>query len=349
MAWRDSVYLFGGVGANGTESILDVTDELWRFDTRGLSWERVPRSEPWPSARRCTGVTLQGEAISLFGGSGVRLAESGALRYTFLNDRWTYDPNRGVWTCEAPSEDHGAVPAADRPETAGPVPRYTPVYTWFEGARVVFGGYTEDRAGKRKLNDLWVCRNGAWQSIRSPGAEGYQQGASWPGVRYGCMSAAGDRTLYVCGGFSDEGDHIDLWQFELDRAEWHLLAPDEQSPGRPSPRYCAAAALWKGSFWLFGGRSRSNPKLNFNDLWRFDLSEGRWHLVHGNRAPHYYDTRAGFPAYHAKTSSAVVHGHWYLWGGEGAHGHVSDFWRFDLERQSWQLVQVARPDDPLFW
>lgn len=343
------MYVFGGVGVQGTESILDVTDELWRFDTRSLAWARIPRSDPWPAARRCAGFAAHDQGVSLFGGSGVCREDGGGRRYTFLNDLWTFDPVALRWCCMASTEEHRAVPSDDRPERLRPLPRYTPVYWWLQGAIVMFGGYTEDRLGKRKLNDLWVHRDGAWRAISSEGASGYRQGARWPGVRYGCMSASQGRTLYLCGGFSDAGDHIDLWQFDLDEERWRLHAPDQRSAEVPAPRYCAAVALAHGSFWLFGGRSRAHPKLNFNDLWRFDLAQGRWHLIHGNREPHRYDAHADFPAYHAKAATAVVGTHWYLWGGEGAHGHVSDFWRFDLSRRVWELVQPARPDDPQFW
>lgn len=349
VTWRDQIVLFGGVGTRGTESILDVSDELWVFNTGLLEWAQIPRCSPWPSARRCAGLASLGEVLYLFGGSGVRPTSDGQERYTFLNDLWTFYPEDRRWQCLRASDNHWEVPDTGRAGDGVPVPRYTPLF-WAAGENLIlFGGYTEDRLGKRKLNDLWVYRDGSWRSIPAQGPPGYDEGARWPGVRYGSMSVASGGAIYVCGGFSDDGDHIDLWRFDVEREDWQLVHPDIRSVDVPPPRYCAAAAIDGGKLWLFGGRSRSNPKLNFNDLWYCDLRAGTWHQIHDNRRPHRYDSGAEFPAYHAKSSFAVVGTHWYVWGGEGAHGHVSDLWRFDLANHVWQLVQPARSDDPLFW
>ena len=100
---------------------------------------------------------------------------------------------------------------------------------------------------------------------------------------------------------------------------------------------------------MFGGRSRKDPKANYNDLWCFDLGQEQWRCISPNRTPHRYDAAAAFPGYHAKSASAVIDRQWYVWGGEGLHGHVSDFWRFSFDTLEWQLLQAARPDDPRFW
>ena len=163
------------------------------------------------------------------------------------------------------------------------------------------------------------------------------------------MAVSNNTKIYVCGGFSDGGDHIDLWQFDMGRREWEMLSPDNNSANNPAPRYCAALALYGRKLYLFGGRSRKFPKLNFNDLWIFDLDAAVWDIVHEQRQLNQYDATAEFPGYHAKSSSAVVGAHWYIWGGEGVHGHVSDFWRLDFEKVRWELVQTARDDDPVFW
>lgn len=43
------IFFFGGVGAGLSESILDVSDDMWIFDTRDYKWQQVSRTEPWPS------------------------------------------------------------------------------------------------------------------------------------------------------------------------------------------------------------------------------------------------------------------------------------------------------------
>jgi hypothetical protein len=163
------------------------------------------------------------------------------------------------------------------------------------------------------------------------------------------MAAADERYVYICGGFSDDGDHIDVWRFDTVLEKWKMLSPDMVALDAPASRYCGACAWFGDRLFLFGGRSRRDPKRNFNDLWCFDLISRKWSCLGLNREPKQYDPKASFPGYHAKSASAKVGRYWYIWGGEGRHGHVSDLWRLNLETLDWELVQPARCDDPIFW
>lgn len=344
------IYLFGGVGINGSESILDVSDDLWVFDTAALSWNRVANSYPWPAPRRCPGWTRDGDRLLLWGGSGVTVGTNNVPTHNFLNDFWQFLPGKDTWQQIRETNSHDPAPTDQEYDAATPVPRYTPVFQSVEKGLFLYGGYTEDRLGKRKLNDVWINKNAQWNPIPLCGHQGYKEGAKWPGTRYGSMSTADLSKVYVCGGFSDEGDHNDLWQFDLASQEWRLLVPDhDASLYAPSPRYCAAFAFYQDKLFLFGGRSRRYPKLNFNDLWMFDLKQRKWSQIHDNRLPHRYDAGAEYPGYHAKSAAAIVGSEWYIWGGEGLHGHVSDFWRLKLDSLYWEQIQPARSDDPCFW
>lgn len=331
---------FGGVGVNGSESILDVSDELWSFEP-SAGWTKAPASGPVPSPRRCVGWAPHLGKVVLWGGSGIRSGPDGSLRHTFLNDHWLLDPVRGTWEQLFVGQDHRETPSGD----SHPPPRYTPILHSVGGRLVLFGGYTEDRIGKRKLADVWIGDDHGWKEVLPPvrGACG-----RWPGVRYGCMSAADDSGVIVVGGFCDEGDHIDVWRLDASTLRWEQLAADG-GPGMPAPRYCAGLALHDGRLVMFGGRSRRHAKLNFNDLWTFDLRGLRWREVVPCRQPHMYGEDSGFPGYHAKFTSAVIGDRWYIWGGEGLHGHVSDMWCLCLPTLHWELVHGARNDDPRFW
>ncbi len=345
----DRIYYFAGVGGNtGTESILDVSKELWRFDTETGAWCRIPEREPWPEARRCCGWAVEGGLIYLWGGSGVRRDPSDSWTYNFLNDLWAFNPEDHAWTCVEKS----AEPNSDLPEPSlRPCPRYTPAFQSVQNRILLFGGYTEDALGKRKMNDLWILdpRTG-WSEVRREGTvEGYDARASWPGVRYGCMSTQGEGCLFICGGFSDQGDHIDVWAYSEEQQSWILLSPDSHDDSSPSPRYCGALSYRNGQLYLFGGRSRRHPKLNYNDLWVFDLRKLSWKSLQKNRGPHTYTKEAVFPGYHAKSAAATVGSRWYILGGEGLTGHVSDFWVLDRDSLQWTLLQPARGDDPTLW
>jgi hypothetical protein len=355
--WEGKIYFFGGVGGRGTESILDVDGDLWCFAPEACSWEKIGGEAAssfgvlWPSARRCSGFASDAEGIYLWGGSGVRTDAAGQTTYTFLNDLWLFQPPTGRWQMLESSDDFTLCPV-EEPGQNRPEPRYTPIWHLHSERGLLFGGYTEDRLGKRKMNDLWL-RHGpssTWRRVPNAGRRmGYSQAAAWPGVRYGAMSASDSDYVYVCGGFADDGDHLDVWRWSWTEDRWECLSPDDAVEPCPQPRYCAACAVYSGGFWLFGGRSRRYPKLNFNDTWRFDLAKRRWESVELQSDVHCYGSDAFGIGYHAKSSSAVVAESWYVWGGEGLHGHVSDFWRFDLNRCTWQMIQPSRDDDPKFW
>jgi hypothetical protein len=339
----NTLVCFGGVGAGGSESILDVTDECWTFDTRAMQWRRIARDEPWPSPRRCVGLAATPSGVSLWGGSGVATTADG-VRYTFLNDWWHFDPVAERFELRRESDDHRLAPEGHE----YPPPRYTPVFEYVAGTLCLFSGYTEDRFGKRNLNDVWIHGAAGWTQIQPIDAAGDKPSEqSWPHVRYGSSAAVNGGKLLIFGGHSDLGDHNDLWEFNVESRHWQLL--DVEGDHAPVARYCAAVACHDHKVFVFGGRSRRNPRANYNDLWMFDLKAAAWHCLSSNRTPHRYDGGATFPGYHAKSARAVVEDHWYIWGGEGLRGHVSDFWRFSFVTLDWQLLQAARDDDPVFW
>lgn len=347
------IYFFGGVGARGTESILDVSNDLWCFDPKMLSWIEIVNTEatPWPSPRRCMGFASMEQGIYLWGGSGLETEESRGLTYTFLNDLWLFRPQRASWELLEASDDHKESPL-NSSQAGRPEPRYTPVWHVRQNKGVLFSGYTEDRLGKRKMNDLWIWEGapGRWRKVEGRDlSSGYDVSFRWPGLRYGTMSVSDDQALYICGGFSNEGDHNDVWHWNLGEEKWECLSPDISAKDAPPARYYGACALHNDGIWIFGGRSRRYPKLNFSDTWRFDISARRWELIEPQCDMHIYDETATNIGYHAKAASAVVEDQWYVWGGEGLHGHVSDFWHFDFAQRCWQMIQPARDDDPIFW
>jgi len=333
------IFFIGGVGAGMTESILDVSDDMWMFDTRDFEWRQVPRSEPWPSPRRCAGFMAMGLDLCLWGGSGIEQVDDGGTRYTFLNDLWSFDRSRSRWTCLELSDTY------DAKIVSRPGLRYTPNLHLLDDEMFLFGGYTEDARGKRKLNDAWIRQGSTWREVPIAGPAGYSKGSRWPGVRYGSQSATDGTSVFVFGGFSDDGDHNDLWMYR--EGSFSLIHGESDTRAVPSPRYCAAFDFHDGGLYLFGGRSRRNPKANYSDLWRFDLAERTWTELHGHGTTDVLGRPT--PGYHAKSSVAVVEDTWYLWGGEGPRGHVSDFWSYSFRDGRWTLISPPRDDDPIFW
>ncbi len=154
----------------GTESILDVSDDLWCFETQSVKWRQIQKSGDWPNARRCAGICASGRTIQLWGGSGIETTE-GATRYTFLNDWWQLIYDNNSWQCLQVLALISVSISHD--DTSRPVPRYTPVFLSIDGGYFLFGGYTEDCVGKRKLNDAWMVRKSSWDEIQGNKDAGY--------------------------------------------------------------------------------------------------------------------------------------------------------------------------------
>jgi hypothetical protein len=325
-----------------SDSILDVTGEVWCFDTAALTWHMVASAGSWPEPRRCPGWVAAGDSVFLWGGSGVG---SGTPRsVTFLNDFWRFDARAERWSCLEAGESPAATTVADGQERTCPGPRYCAALALAGSRMFLFGGYTEDATGRRQLDDAWVRGEDGWCRVRAD----QTADAAWPAPRYGSMAAADGEEVFICGGAGPGTDRMDLWRFGMTRLRWERLAGEGQGGG-PEPRYCAAMAVHGGRVVLFGGRSRWQPTKSYNDLWLFDLQCREWTMIEGNRAPHRYGRDARSPGYHAKSAVARIGDYLYLLCGEGRHGHVSDFWRLDLRDLSWQMLQAARDDDPILW
>jgi N-acetylneuraminic acid mutarotase len=362
IAINNDIYLFGGIGADGSESILDVNDHLWKFDTDELSWSRIKKSEPWPSPRRWPGWDTDGSVAYLWGGSSLQeldpsepnpnenitAPEDASVTYDFRNDLWRFDPAEIAWTKVTESDDFRT---DEYVKHGRPRPRYTAVFHRFDDQFFVFSGKTQTRAYENvRLADVWICEaDGSWRQLEvGDSVLGVSEEADWPAERYGAMWAATEDAVFVCGGYG-EHSYNDLWRFDLDTEQWQLLSPHQESDNRHEPRYGSAFVEYDGTLYLFGGRSREHPVQKYNGLWTYGLANGEWSRIQATRTPHRYDETATYPGYHSKSATAVVGTDWYIWGGEGRHGHVSDLWRFNLETHEWQFVQPQRSDDPIFW
>jgi hypothetical protein len=296
-------HVLGGFGVRGTAQPDDVGADLWRYDA---SWSLVAQDGPPPA--RFPSLCATPEGIYRFGGCG---HDERGLR--FLAELWLYD---NVWRVVEP--------------TAGPCPaaRYTSALAWHDGRLVLFGGQAQSPTGARKVffDDLWLFDggSGSWpRSWRRVAADG-----GGPGPRYGIGWVASGGTLYLFGGFDGHADRGDLWALDLERFRWRLLAADG-----PPPRYCPALGMVEDRLVLFGGRSKTNAKLNFADTWVFS---GSWRELDDPG-----------PGYHAKPAYASGGGGLWMFGGEGPRGHVSDLWRFDAN--GWRRLARARTDDPVLW
>ena len=247
--WADlagNLWLFGGIGIDGTGAGTVTLNDLWKFD--GVHWTWLSGSlagnQPGsygtrgiPNASNVPGARYGGMSFidpnGLFWLFGGEASTNGAVNQLF-NDLWTYDGATWTWVSGSDLENQPAILSPQGKPYGLAVPgarQNAAAWIDFSGHLWVFGGYgytNLDTPGD--LNDLWMFNGTEWAWI------------------------SGSTVTNQFGVYGTEG-----------------------VPGAgniPGSRYYASA--WtdhQGRFWLFGGVGlpASEPAyntLNLNDLWR---------------------------------------------------------------------------------
>lgn len=332
------IFIYGGVGYRATDSILDVSGEPWMFDTTNFKWDLIQQNRIGPEKRRLPGLQVFDGSIYLFAGSGIECSASGVKKHNFLADFWRFSLNNQDWRevrLIAASNDDGL-----------PNPRYFPVFSISNDQFILFGGYGELEGSGNYYSDTWLLRGNNLDEYVAIRHHESSANSGNPSGRYGAMFTQTENDLWMFGGFGAAGDLNDLWKFSSISESWIPIKNYRGST--PAARYAGILCSHKDSLLLFGGRSRKNAKKKFSDLWRFNTQELIWEeLIPSQRINKL--RKYSQPSYHAKFAHCISGNYLYMQGGEGSFGHVSDFWRLDLMRLSWELVSACRPDDPVFW
>ena len=231
------IIIFGGVGASG------LLNDLWAFDLRTSSWNRLNPTGALPGPRLGHDAvydTVGHQMVVWAGQQGSR----------FFNDTWTLNLNTLEWRDVSP---------AVRPRARyGSASVFDPVSRQL----VQFAGFTEE---SRRFQDTQAfnLNTHTWQDLTPPGEK--------PQVRC-LLTAALDRNsrrMIIYGG-QRSGFLDDLWAFDFGSRSWTQLTPAV----RPTGRFFATSFVDReGRFIVFGG-STSNG--NVNETWAFNFETGQW-------------------------------------------------------------------------
>jgi N-acetylneuraminic acid mutarotase len=227
--------------------------------------------------------------------------------------------------------------ARDRPMSVGsisPFARRSASACFHQGEFYIFGGFGTNGSVDpgAVFSDLWRFGDDGWSLCSSD--IGF-------GARYTALFTDAS-TLWRFGGCGWDGQNITfedrLWSLSTNKNCWAAVSPmagDE----RPTGRYTAAAFVYAGSIYVFGGHHQNSAKekTNFGDLWRY--SDGHWICLHGSSmgpGPNY-----GF-------GWCVAEDYLYVATGFDGVRDRSDLWRLDLaqtalENPQWQLLSADGP------
>lgn len=296
--------VLGGFGRGPSVTPRDVSDEVWSFDPRTGHWHQA--AVPAPQATRMPSLLASDDGLIMFGGCG-----TDGDAPTFENALWRRRPGAS-WQ------------AVDAAPSTRPPGRYAAAIAPADDGFVIFGGYRREPGQPHVfLGDLWRWSGtGGWREITT--------GSPAPGPRYGFGWVAAPDGLLIFGGYDGTQDLSDAWRFDVGAERWEPL------PGGPPARYCPALGHTDEGLVLFGGRSKTDSRLNFDDTWV--LAPG---------APTWTRCESSGPGYHAKAAYASDGRGLWIHGGEGPMGHVSDLWHRTAGR--WERRSPARDDDPRMW
>ncbi|XP_065826736.1 leucine-zipper-like transcriptional regulator 1 [Oscarella lobularis] len=297
VSWGTAIYVFGG--DNGKRMLND----LLRFDCQDNSWGRVVTTGAPPAPRYHHSAVVYKDSMFVFGGYTGDIYSNSNLRnkndlfeYKFTTGQWyewkhiegRFPPARSahgaavydnkLWIFagydgNARLNDMWAIPLnAENPrweeiKQTGDCPPTCcnfPVATT-QDSMFVFSG----QSGAKITNKLYQFRFKQRRWTRITPTNLPTGGTAPPQRRYGHSMVALGQHLYVFGGAADNKLPHQLHCFDLDKLEWSVIQPTEDSES-PSGRLFHSAAVKEDSMYLFGGTVGDNARSG--EIFRFQLS-----------------------------------------------------------------------------
>ncbi len=294
--------------------------------------------------------------------------------WAFMGGATTVGTNASV-----PTTAGGGFAAANRPRNR----QYTHLWTDTRNRIWLFGGSGGVNAAIA-LNDLWVFDPaqgavGEWRWVAGSGENGKHTGtlgqssvANIPSARHQGITwkTSGDR-LWIFGGqqvfgtsYTSAAYGNDLWRFDPATEEWTWVTGELPTAagtlGTRTGSYPAQAGQegtprgrgWgvstvdnSGNLWMYGGTTNGTGSGFMGDVWKFDVTAGKWFLMWGSATPDLQPdyngqqtpgTPGGSPGgRHAAAFWSDAQGNVWVYGGHGSSHFFSDMWKFDITTLQW--------------
>jgi hypothetical protein len=322
----------GTANANVTTVVLNCGHNEWTWEsgsntpdkngTYGTQGTAAPANVPGVRNFGSVSWTDASGNLWLFGGNGFDSAGTNASNGGGdLNDLWKYNINSNEWTWESGlnliSQNGNYGTQSTAALTNIPGARDTAAnWTETSGNLWLFGGNSLDSTGATGLiNDLWKYNIATGEWTWESGLNFVSQNGN-----YGTQGTAA--LTNVPGARQDSVTWTDA----------------------------------SGNLWLFGGfgldSAGTNTGGNLNDLWKYNISIGKWTWVNGSNLANQkgnYGTRgtadaANFPGARFSAGSWIdKQGNLWLFGGSGfdsagANGELSDLWKYIVSSGEWTWV-----------
>lgn len=299
----------------------------------------------------------------------------------WLNDLWVYDSRTGTWEWVSGSNtvNQAAIygTKGTGSNTNRPSGKQNPNMWYHNGFIYIFGGYGDMDNVTSYSNEFWryEISSSEWTWLGG-GNQGAYYGVytastpanNHPGSRMRAANFAFDGKLYLFGGYGYAstggiGYLNDLWEYDPSTGNWsHISGKNivnqlgtygggSSDPNNiPGGRQCKATVDDDGNAYFFGGYGYASSGGGYlNDLWKYEISTGKWTWVSGNDL-------AGQSPIHGTvgtpTATTVPGGRYgvgvlcdevgdiWVFGGRGIDsekriGFLNDLWHFDVNSEKW--------------
>lgn len=280
----------------GRDAEGPVKGDLFIFDLGNWSWSELDLSGPKARSGSAAAAAADGSGFYYFGGESDD---------TVFDDLWWFDYATTAWRQLEPTGPGPSARAGSR------------------GAVDAFGRFViaHGRNGDTLFDDLWAYDPASknWTVLA-------QAAVGTPVARFDHdLVALPDYGVLLLGFGAASADGSarlgDLWSYDMYNDFWSEVTPETG----PTARSGAAMSRLGNSVLLVGGDSELGLQ---SDVWTGDLFEGyvRWtELTPVNHGPLGIYRRA----WHDMTAA---NGEYYVFGGYGVEGALSDLWKFSPDR-----------------
>ncbi|STX27976.1 N-acetylneuraminic acid mutarotase [Legionella beliardensis] len=256
-ALGDDIYFFGGLKEFFATRENTFFNDLYRFNTKKNTWEKLSPTGTPPSPRGHVAAIADKKTgiIYIFGGShfGKNYQDM-----TMYNDLWAYSISNNSWRKIEPST----------PEV--PPERAHPFIHLIDNRLYILAGYTPNWG---IVNDMWIfdLATSAWRKLTPKNPA--------PLTNQTPLGGDVDKEHFIFF------DGRQTWEFNLKTTEWKDITPAK--PNNISAGYVDSQVAFLGPYmYLQGGDKMGGkqitgcnvpyPQSESNDLWRFDLRQHIW-------------------------------------------------------------------------
>ncbi|STX27975.1 N-acetylneuraminic acid mutarotase [Legionella beliardensis] len=258
----EDIYLFGGVKDDFASKVNHFYNDLYRFNVKTNTWEKLSPAGDTPSPRGYATAVADEKSGTLYVFGGAYYCKNFA-NMTMYNDLFAYSVKKNNWTRLHPLNS--------------PPPRAQPMMWLMNDKLYIYGGAN---AKWEILPNMWEYSLTAnqWHQVvfQQP-----QTNIPEPIQEPVGGLVAGNQKLLT---YDDKG----TWEFDVETKQWENIIPS-QTNNRSLPQVAYANAAMIGNYlYLQGGDLQSSgstkcgspyPQNPTNSLWRFDISKRAWSQI----------------------------------------------------------------------